>query len=811
MQKTLILLLTASVSAAAQVNNPRIEVNTLADLDLRYPLTNGAAKEVVYVRGYDSSNIFLGGPKVFYYDRTNALTTNAVIRAARNGVGRYVHPWDGDAAVFGVFPAGADVTANLQAALSHALPRRMPTRLYAGDFIVNSVTLGHQDLEGAWEATQNYGGTYGGGTFLIHPNGATNHMLRVIGVQSAERGMRIANLSLQGRGDYNAANKKTILTVPSRLSFTVATNDLPVNGGGAVNYPYYGHVFFYTSESKYVGYGIASNINYTTGLVDLHANFDHFATLSTTDNLSTNWSAVFSPSVTAYDDRGVAITAIDPSAAGYCGISFESSAPALKSVMNPVVQNVYIRGFHAGIRSSIALAPRTTKVWVNANKFAGIAACFGGYSYDWMMIETMAQGFYSDWNADTHPETLVLKNKAYRYQAYGIYGLDTTGSLGDLILDHNVNGGFLHHGADTHANWILVDGAVGHGLIFDSSRFGNRVHFNLPAVGIRSWSTYDVTNFNKPAGKISYALYAVGKNGATYPPVVQIGQLNTTRASDASNDYSALFHSDNSSARFQLRSLWITNGFTNFNSPATLVQYSTGFEADREAPPGGIVWNGVDDSWVVSAITNTALINTGDFTLWVRARMPSTSPTNSTRSLFGISGATNAASTGGAFYAGITAAGNLVTTLHAASSANGRSATLSGFVTEYPGKLVDIFWKRSSGTMSIVVNDKTKSYTESAFGGSPPANFGTGITNSYLLMGRGDKAYVDRIYRTTLWNRALSDAEIAAVSLFGVDASDRLGACLADLNVMPGTGNVTDKSIYNNTGIIVGTNLFRIE
>lgn len=814
---TTVLVLAAAAKTDAQTSQRITEVNTIADLLARKPVYSTSNVESVSVRGFTTQGDW-GQPKVFRYDSTNALTTNAIRRATVTGVGRWVHDWDGDARAFGYKGDGVtDDTTAAQAAIDAGWAYRKEVKFPSGDAIINSVTMGQQAISGEWTARQGYGSEYKGGTMWIHKSGATNHMIRMRGGTGAVRGALIRNMQLQGRSS-NVPGKKTILSSTNRLAFTVATNDLPSNGGSTASWPYYGHVFFYTSESKYVGYGIASNINATTGVVTLLQDYDHYATLASSDYLSANWSVVFSPSVTVYDDRGVAITAIDPSAGGYAGISMESESPSTQSVMNPDIQDVYIRGFQTGIRSSVALAPHLTHCWINANTWFNICAPIGGYSYDWNLTQTFIQGFYSDWDANSSPETLTLKNKAFRYTAFGIYGLDTTGMLGDITADHCVNGVYLHHGADTHIPALHIDAALGSAITINASRFGNRVHFSLPDVTVRTWSTYDTTNFGRPyaADRKSYVLRVMANNGGSYPPQVQIGNMNTTLASDATNNYTALFHSDTSSARIQIRGLFITNGISLFNSTNTLYEYETGLETQQVPTTGGLIWNGVAGSYVTSTTTNV-LINTNDFTVWLKVRIPVTAPTNSVRSMFALSSSATTGGAAGGLYSGLSSSGNLLTTLHASSSSHGRTATIASFQSTFAGQLVDMYFRRASGTFTINVNGKNRSYTESTFGASPPSSFAAGVTNYFSLVGIGDQNWIERIYRFAVWNRALADSELPTVSVYGIPISDRWGSnavpgCIQDLNLGIGTGtNIVDRSANGFNGNMVGTNVFHIQ
>lgn len=77
---------------------PTRVVSTIADLDALYP---GSSQPHVLVQGFYASGDW-DAPKAFRWDSTNALSTNAIRRATRNGIGRWVHEWGGDPRMFGV-------------------------------------------------------------------------------------------------------------------------------------------------------------------------------------------------------------------------------------------------------------------------------------------------------------------------------------------------------------------------------------------------------------------------------------------------------------------------------------------------------------------------------------------------------------------------------------------------------------------------------------------------------------------------------------------------------------------------------------
>lgn len=77
---------------------PTRVVSTLTALSSLYP---GTTQPHVLVQGYSTPGDW-GPAKTFRWDSTNALATNAVRRATRTGVGRWVHGWNGDVRAFGV-------------------------------------------------------------------------------------------------------------------------------------------------------------------------------------------------------------------------------------------------------------------------------------------------------------------------------------------------------------------------------------------------------------------------------------------------------------------------------------------------------------------------------------------------------------------------------------------------------------------------------------------------------------------------------------------------------------------------------------
>ena len=122
-----LLLLLLALPAFGQA--PTRVVTTISGLSLTYP---GVTQPHVQVQGFDTPGDW-GPPKTFRWDSTNALATNAIRRATRNGVGRWVHDWDGDIAAFGAKSDGiTDDGPALSAAFDYAVLNRITLRLRDG-------------------------------------------------------------------------------------------------------------------------------------------------------------------------------------------------------------------------------------------------------------------------------------------------------------------------------------------------------------------------------------------------------------------------------------------------------------------------------------------------------------------------------------------------------------------------------------------------------------------------------------------------------------------------------------------------------
>lgn len=176
----------------------------------------------------------------------------------------------------------------------------------------------------------------------------------------------------------------------------------------------------------------------------------------------------------------------------------------------------------------------------------------------------------------------------------------------------------------------------------------------------------------------------------------------------------------------------------------------------------GIWFDGTTSAWISSKISGQA-ISTGDCSLWFRVSVPSANPSSTVYIGSLIVDGNNR------LFLDVDSTG--VLRLFRSVSGSTSSSTLSGFVSTYAGKVVDIVVTRAnvSGSAAdlIVYVDETAVITASA-----AANGGVSFTDpTTLSVGTYSSGYSNwqgTIYRAGVFNFALSSTEVAALGRYGV-------------------------------------------
>ena len=229
--------------------------------------------------------------------------------------------------------------------------------------------------------------------------------------------------------------------------------------------------------------------------------------------------------------------------------------------------------------------------------------------------------------------------------------------------------------------------------------------------------------------------------------------------------------------------------------------------AKREALSGeapGLLFRG---SGYVTA-NNIPNLGTSNFTVWSRFVMPSDA--NDAQTPWCLSAATNSGNTARVVYLQCLTNGNVEVLLTGSSTSHGLKAIAAGARTRHAGQVVDVIFSRSNSTPYISINGTNETLTSGSFG-TPPTWADT-VTSTNIIVGTGSQAFRGRIYRTAVWNRALSQSDINALFTYGISDADRWttptgspGAFI-DLNLGVGSGtSIPDKSTNAYNGVLVGS------
>jgi hypothetical protein len=176
---------------------------------------------------------------------------------------------------------------------------------------------------------------------------------------------------------------------------------------------------------------------------------------------------------------------------------------------------------------------------------------------------------------------------------------------------------------------------------------------------------------------------------------------------------------------------------------------------------------------IVSTLTSQN-IGTGDMSMWNRFRVFTT--TGTTRYIASLSSSSTTADQASACLLYISSIGGLVFYLYGATVTDFRYATIAGFQTLYSGQVVDIVVTRTGSTLKIYINGTDTAYAEST-GGTPPAWSAT-ITSTNLFIGQStgtSSIFTSRIYRSVVFNRALSATDVTELITVGVNPADQWG------------------------------------
>jgi hypothetical protein len=186
----------------------------------------------------------------------------------------------------------------------------------------------------------------------------------------------------------------------------------------------------------------------------------------------------------------------------------------------------------------------------------------------------------------------------------------------------------------------------------------------------------------------------------------------------------------------------------------------------------GVVLDGATASTKVMSLCQN--IGTNDYSIWVRTKIPTAASSMYIVSLTDVFSSSDHA---GSVSISLDASGNLLA-VTSASVGNYRIKTYPSIVGSYGGKITDLNFTRAGTNVLLYVNGVLTPQTGSdTVAGSAPF-FDTALTSTYLRVGSGTDTtlvYNQPIYRTAIFNRALSQADVTSLINNGIDPADQWG------------------------------------
>jgi len=189
-----------------------------------------------------------------------------------------------------------------------------------------------------------------------------------------------------------------------------------------------------------------------------------------------------------------------------------------------------------------------------------------------------------------------------------------------------------------------------------------------------------------------------------------------------------------------------------------------------------VAFDGATASTRITSTLTGQNIGTGDFSVWARFRVPA-SVNAVNRGLVALtSNATATAQAESAHLFLAANAGELALRLYGATTSDIRQATINGFLAAYTGQVVDVVVTRTGTTVKIYINGTDTAYIETT-SGTPPA-WSAAVTSTFCNVGMavGASLFTGRIYRSVVFNRALSASDVTELITVGVNPADQWGS-----------------------------------
>jgi hypothetical protein len=163
-------------------------------------------------------------------------------------------------------------------------------------------------------------------------------------------------------------------------------------------------------------------------------------------------------------------------------------------------------------------------------------------------------------------------------------------------------------------------------------------------------------------------------------------------------------------------------------------------------------------------------IGTGDFSVWARFRVPALAAFASNPGIIALG--PNATDGGGnsSIRVVLLSGGTLSVRINDGAGVT-TNADIANFATNFAGQVVDLIVTRTGSTLKVYING-----TDTVYTGTPAANESINSVYCHVgIGGAGAAIFPGRIYRSVVFNRALSAADVVEVGTTGVNPADQWG------------------------------------
>lgn len=217
----------------------------------------------------------------------------------------------------------------------------------------------------------------------------------------------------------------------------------------------------------------------------------------------------------------------------------------------------------------------------------------------------------------------------------------------------------------------------------------------------------------------------------------------------------------------------------------------------------GLLWDGATDNSALLYNIPTNRIGTNDFTIYLRVRLPASMPGNHA-GIATLTANPSGIAQASAWTARLNTDGRIETFLFDATGLQNQSKYVPlDFYTQNKGEICDLVFVRNTNDCRVYINGYYARGDEDQSTGSPPG-WGAHINASVFALGISGAAsqyWRSEMYRAALFDRALSDTEILALT----HSTLQLDTDALIPNLTQGNGTtISDLGSGNYSGTLVG-------